>query len=178
VAKSARKRLTSAQIKQQTKKIQEAIEKHKGENREEHFTSLTSEEIERKLKRVNSPMIVSQGWSNTTPGGTFNYNVGIHNPDPISAGNLYVHVWIGSGNADPIVGTFLLNVDPRFPRLTQPAFFGLSIPSGANATLSFSIKAPTTIEKASYLGNSFLMQLNYHDVGQPLDRGVFPFAIT
>jgi hypothetical protein len=178
VAKSTRKKLTPAQLKQQRQKIQEAIEEHKRENREEHFTSLTPGEIERKLKRINSPMIVSQGWSNTTPGGTFSYNVGIHNPDPTSAENLYVHVWIGSGNADPIVGTFLLNVDPRFPRLTQPAPFGLSLTSGANATLSFSIKVPTAIEKASYLGNSFLMQLNYHDVGQPLDRGVFPFAIT
>jgi hypothetical protein len=177
-AKSTRKKLTPAQIKEQTKKIQEAIDKHKREHRDEHFTSLTPEEIERKLKRVNSPMIVSQGWGSTTPGGTFNYSVGIQNPDPTSASNLYVHVWVGSGNVDPTVGTFLFNVDTRFPRLTQPAFFGLSLASGANATLSFSIKVPTTVEKTNYLGNSFLMRLNYHDVGQYLDRGVFPFAVT
>lgn len=178
MAKSTRKRLTPAQIKQQTQKIRAAIEEHKAKCREEHFTSLSPEDIERKLKRVNSPMIVSQGWSDTTPGGTFNYSVGIQNPDPTSAGNLYVHVWVGSGNADPTLGTFLLNVDPRFPRLTQPAFFGLSLASGANATLSFSIKVPAAIEKAIYLGNSFLMQLKYEDIGRYLDRGVFPFAVA
>jgi hypothetical protein len=178
VAQSKQKKLTPAQIKKQTQKIQEAIDKHKRENREEHFTSLTPEEIGRKLKRVNSPMIVSQGWSPATPGGTFNYIVGIYNPDSTGAANLYVHVWVGSGNVDPILGTFLLNVDPRFPRLTQPAFLGLLLASDADATLSFSITVPTTIEKTTYFGNSFLMQLNYQDVGQYLDRGVFPFAVA
>lgn len=178
MATRAQKKLTPAQIKAQTQKIREAIEQHRRANREEHFTSLTPEAIERKLKRVKSPMIVSQGWGNTTPGGTFGYSVGIHNPDPTSAANLYVHVWVGSGNADPGVGTFLLNVDPRFARLTQPGPFGLTLASGANATLSFSITVPTTIERSNYLGNSFLMQLNYHDVGLYLDRGVFPFAVT
>lgn len=171
-------KLTAAQIKEQTKKIQDAIAKHKRETKDEHFTSLKPEEIEAKLKRVNSPMIVSQSWSGTTPGGTFNYSVGIHNPDPIAAGDLYAHVWVGSGNVDPTVGTFLINVDPRFPRLTQPPFFGLTLATGASTTLNFSIKVPTTVEKTVYLGNSCLMQLNYHDVGKYLDRGSFPFNVT
>jgi hypothetical protein len=171
-------KLTAKEISEQTKKIQEAIAKHKRENKGEHFTSLKPEEIEAKLKRVNSPMIVSQGWSNTTPGGTFNYSVGIQNPDPASASDLYVHVWVGSGNVDPVVGTFLINVDARFPRLAQPPAFGLTLAPGANSTLNFSIKVPTTIEKTVYLGNSCLMQLNYHDVGKYLDRGSFPFNVT
>lgn len=171
-------KLTAAQIKEQTKKIQDTIAKHKRENKEENFTSVKPEEIDAKLKRVNSPMIVSQSWGNSTPGGTFNYSVGIHNPDPGPASDLYVHVWIGSGNVDPTVGTFLINVDPRFPRLAQPPFFGFTLASGANTTLNFSIKVPTTVEKTVYLGNSCLMQLNYHDIGKYLDRGVFPTAVT
>lgn len=171
-------KLTAAQIKEQTKKIQEAIEKHKRENKEEHFASIKPEEIEAKLKRVNSPIITSEGWSNSTPGGTFNYIVGLHNPDPVSAGDLYVHVWVGSGNVDPTVGTFLINVDPRFPRLMQPPFFGLTLAPSANATLNFSIKVPATVEKTVYLGNSCLMQLSYIDVGKYLDRGSFPFQVT
>ena len=60
-----RPKFTPTQIKQHIKKIQETIDKQKRENEGEHFTSVTPEEIEKKLKRVNSPMIVSQGWNST-----------------------------------------------------------------------------------------------------------------
>ena len=172
-------KLTAARIKQQKEKIQAIIEKHKRENKEEHFTSLTPEQIEEKLKRVNSPAIVSQGWSSTTVGGTFNYTVGLYNPDATNASDLYVHVWVGSANVDPTTGTFLLNVDTRFPRLTQPPPFGVSLAAaGGNTSLTFAIKVPTTVEKTNYLGNSCLMRLNYHDIGQYLDRGSFPFTVN
>jgi hypothetical protein len=176
--KSTRKKLTSAQIKEQTKKIQDAIDKHKREHRDENFAALTPEEIERKLKRTNSPMMVSASWGSAPPGGTFNYNVGILNPDPVADNSLYVHVWVGSGNVDPTVGTFLLNVDTRFPRLTEPKVFGLALAPGASSTLSFTIKVPTMVEKSNYLLNACLMRANTFDVGQYLDRGVFPFAVT
>ena len=171
-------KLTPAQIKEHIKNIQKATEKHKQENKGEHFTAVTPQEIERKLRRVNSPMIVSQGWSGTTPGGTFTYSLGVFNPDPTQAIWLFAHVWVGSGNVDPTVGTFLSNVDTRFPRLTQPAFAGLTLAPGASATLNFTIKVPSTAERTNYLGNSCLMQFNWHDIGKYLDRGVFVFAVT
>lgn len=173
-----KKTWTAAQIKEHVQNIQKAIEKYKRENKSEHFTAVTPEEIANKLKRVNSPMIVFQGWNSTNPGGTVNYNVGIFNPDPTQAIWLFSHVWVGSGNVDPITGTFLLNVDSRFPRLTQPAFFGLQLAPGATGTLSFSLKVPTTVEKTNYLGNSCLMQFNWHDIGTYLDRSVFVFAVS
>ena len=177
-AKSKKPKFTTAQIKEHIRSIQKVIEKHKRENKSEHFTAVTPEEIEKKLKRVNSPMIVFQGWGNTTPGGTFNYNLGIFNPDPTQATSLFAHVWIGSGNIAATIGTFLSNVDTRFSRLTEPKFFGLSLAAGASATLSFTIKAPTTVEKTNYLGNSCLMQFNWHDIGTYLDRSVFVFAVS
>jgi hypothetical protein len=177
-AKTTQPKFTAAQIKDQIQNIQKAIEKLKRENKGEHYTALTAEEIERKLKRVNSPMIVSQGWSGTTLGGTVPYNLGIYNPDPTQAVWLFAHVWVGSGNVDPTVGTFLLNVDTRFPRLTQPAVFGLTLAPNASATLNFSIKVPSTVEKTNYIGNSCLMQFNWHDTGKYLDRGVIVFAVT
>ena len=79
----------------------------------------------------------------TTPGGTFNYSLGIFNPDPTQTSNLFAHVWVGSGNIDPTVGPFLSNVDAPFPRLTQPVF-GLTLAPGASATLNFTIKVPST----------------------------------
>lgn len=172
------KKFTAGEIKSNVEKIQKAVEKHKKENKGEHFTSVTPEEIERKLKRVNSPMIVSQGWNSTTPGGTVNYGLGIFNPDPTQAIWLFAHVWVGSGNVDPVVGTFLLNVDPRFPRLTEPAFFGLSLAPGDSATLNFALQVPSSVEETNYLGNSCLMQFNWHDVGTYLDRGIFVFQVS
>ena len=177
-AKSKQRKFTTAQIKEHIRNIQKATEKHKREYKSDHFTAVTPEEIEKKLKRVNSPMIISQGWSGTTPGGTFDYNLGIFNPDPTQANWLFAHVWIGSGNIDPTVGTFLSNVDTRFPRLTEPEAFGLSLAAGASATLSFTIKAPTTVEKTNYLGNSCLMQFNWLDIGTYRDRGVFVFPVS
>lgn len=178
MAGKGQKKLTAAQIKAQIDRIRKAVEKQKREYKGEHFTSVTPEEIEKKLKRVNSPIIVSQGWNSTTPGGTVNYNLGVFNPDPTRAIWLFAHVWVGSGNVDPVTGTFLLNVDTRFPRLTQPAFDGLTLAAGASATLTYALRVPSTVERTNYIGNSCLMQFNWHDVGTYLDRGVFVFAVS
>ena len=173
---------TPAQIKEHTKKILEVIEQQKKlVKKGEGFTAVTAEDIERKFKRTNSPMIVSQSgsWTSPTPlGGTFTYNLGLYNPDPTQAIWLFTHVWVGSGNVDPTVGTFLLNVDTRFPRLTLPGFAGLTLAPGASTVLNFTMKVPSTVEKTNYLGNSCLMQFNWHDVGTYLDRGVFVFTVT
>ena len=123
-------------------------------------------------------MIVSQGWNSTVPGGTVNLSLGVFNPDPTEAIWVFAHVFVGSGNVDPVTGTFLLNVDPRFPRLTEPEFFGLSLAPGASATLNFAPAVPLTVDKSNYLGNSCLMQFNWHDIGLYLDRSVFVFAVS
>ncbi|MCZ7400402.1 MAG: hypothetical protein O8C62_12140 [Candidatus Methanoperedens sp.] len=180
--KSGQKKWTKVEIKKHVERIQKVIEEQKRlVKKGESFTAVTPEDIERKLKRVFSPMIVSQtgSWTSpTVPGGTISYNVGIYNPDPTQAIWLFAHVWVGSGNVDPTVGTFLLNVDTRFPRLTQPMFAGLTLAAGASTVLSFSLKVPSTVEKTSYLGNCCLMQFNWHDVGKYLDRGVFVFTVV
>jgi hypothetical protein len=181
-SRKAKAKWTPAQVKKHIQKIQEVIEKQKELVKEgEGFIAVTPEDIERKLKRTNSPMIVSEfgSWTAPTPlGGTFTYNVGLYNPDPTDAIWLFAHVWVGSGNVDPTVGTFLLNVDTRFPRLTQPGFAGLSLPAGASTVLSFTVNVPSTVEKTNYLGNCCLMSFNWADVGTYLDRGVFVFTVT
>src|SRR5262245_24244312 len=168
-----------AQIKNHIKKIQQAMEKQKREHedRGEQFRSVTPEEIEKKLKRVNSPIFVGEWWTGqTTPGGTLNCGLTIYNPDATRANNLYAHVWVGAGNADPTVGTFLLNVDTRFPRVTQPAAFGgLTLVPGSFASLVFALKVSTTVEKATYTGQSCLMRASWFDTGQYLDRAMFVF---
>ena len=168
----------SSEIVKHIKNIAKIVEKDKKSNKLEHFTAITEEEVEQKFLRVDSPMIVSQGWNSTTQGGTVNYNLGIYNPDPGQAIWLFAHVWVGSGNVDPITGTFLNNVDSRFPRLTEPQFSGLSLASGASATLNFSLEVPSTVSETNYIGNSCLMSFNWHDVGTYLDRGVFVFNVS
>jgi hypothetical protein len=91
-------KFSAAKIKEQTKKIQETIQREKRHYREQNFTEVTSEDIARKLRRLKSPMIVFQGWSGSAPaGGTINYSVGIWNPDPSEAIWLFAHAWSGPG---------------------------------------------------------------------------------
>lgn len=175
---TVKSKFTPSEIKKHTARILELTEQLKKNKKDENITTITAEEIDAKLKRVNSPMIVGQGWGSAAPGGTVNYSVTIYNPDPTTAIWTFAHVWVGSGNVDPVTGTFLLNVDTRFPRLTQPDFAGMSIPSGGSVTQSFQIKIPATVEKTNYLGNTSLMQFNWHDIGKYLDRSVFVFKVV
>ncbi len=177
-ASTKTKKFTVAQIKEHQLLIAKVIEQHQRESKGEHFTAVTPEEIEKKLKRVHSPMIVSQSWNSTTPGGTVNYSLGLYNPDPNQVVWLFAHVWVGAGNVDPTTGTFLQDVDMRFSTLTQPAFDGLKLGPCASATLNFALKVPATAEKTNYMGNSCLMQFNWHDIGTYLDRGVFVFGVS
>jgi hypothetical protein len=123
-------------------------------------------------------MIVYQAWGGAAPGGAFTYNVGISNPDSVNWSSLYVHVFVGPANLVPDVGDVVSAVDSRFPRLTMPRFFGLSLAPGTTQTLSFSITVPAGIERSNYLGNAILFQANYNDVGRYLDRGLFVFGVS
>ena|SRR2546430_5453254 len=90
--KTATKNKSAADIKWTIAAIEKVIaeQKNKRENSDETFVSL-SRELEKKLKRANSPIIVWQSWSNAAPiGGTINYTVGVTNPDPMSWDNLVV----------------------------------------------------------------------------------------
>lgn len=174
-------KFTPSQIKEHVKKIQDAIEKQKRENQLEYFRSITPEEIEKKLKRVNSPFIVSEAYDyNAIRGGTVPYQIRIYNPDPTTARNMFAHVWVGSGNVDPTVGTFLTNVDTRFPRMTEPgnAAGGLHLAPGGFEVLMFALNVPMCVERTSYIGETCLMQINFLDVGEYLDRAVFVFQVT
>lgn len=161
------------------KGIKEAIEKHRRNARkEETFTSLTEEQARKKLERVNSPMITSQGWSGGSPGGAAHYSVGIYNPDPVTYHHLFVHVFFGSGHAVPDPGTYLLNVDARWPRLTEVPQTGFSLDPSASTILYFSIKIPAGIEPSGYIGNSVLYVAEWHDVGTYLDRATFVVKVS
>ena len=102
-----RSKWTAAEVKVQIKRVQEAVDKFKRDHKAEHMTFMSADDVVRKLKRVNSPMIVFQSWNSAAPGGTVSYSLGIYNPDPTLAIWMFAHVWFGSGNVDPVTGTFL-----------------------------------------------------------------------
>ena len=121
-------KLTAAKIKEQIKKIQQAIEEAKSRYQDQNLTfiALNPKDIEKKLKRMKSPFLFYHAWTGlgVPAGGTVSNNIGVWNPDPTPVFGVLAHSWVGSGSVDPVVGTFLLNVDTRFPRLTEPRFAG------------------------------------------------------
>src|SRR6202022_1071971 len=126
----------------------------------------TEEQLRKKLERVNSPYIYFQSWASVPAGGTISYGARITTPDPVQQIWMFAHVFFGSGNVVSSTGEFLLNVDERFPRLTQPNFPGLTLAPGTSAMLTFAINIPTSIDHpANYLGNTALVQHSWHDIG-------------
>jgi hypothetical protein len=123
-------------------------------------------------------MIGYQAWSGVAAPGTINYTVGISNPDPFQWFWLFAHVFVGTATLAPDVGDAVSAVDPRFPRLTMPRAFGLSLAPGTTQPLNFSLTVPGDIERSNYLGNAFLFQSRWHDLAQYLDRSNFIFEVT
>jgi hypothetical protein len=106
--------------------------------------------------------------------------VSINFPEPEAipaASNIYVHVWVGSGNVDPDLGTYLLNVDPRFSRLSEPKAPGLrpgtsqvpEIPVFPDLSLlSFRLQVPFDVEPS--VCSMCLMRRSPFLVGEVLGR--------
>lgn len=162
------------------KTIRDEIERRRRDAaaKNQQFTGLTDDQIRRKLRKANSPMIIWQGWGGAPPGGTFDYEVGIFNPDPTIAVELLVHLFVGAASFVADADDALAAVDPRFARLTQPDFPGLSVAPGATQTLVFQFPVPGSVEKTNYLGNAFLFRTTYNDAGLYEDRGLFLFKVS
>jgi hypothetical protein len=155
------------------------LQRQEAERQGLNFTAPTEEQLKKKLAAAQSPMIGFQAWSGSVSApGTINYTVGIGNPDPVQWVWLFGHVFVGPANIVRDVGHALLAVDTRFPRLTMPEVFGLTLAAGQSQSLSFSLTVPGDVERSNYLGNTFLFQSRWHDVGQYLDRSHFVFEVT
>jgi len=163
------------------RRLLEEIERRRGEAREQNrnFVAPDAAQLMDKLQRPNTPTFTFLGWSSSTGSpGTINLSVGVLNPDPVAFSSLYVHLFIGPANPAPNVGQALALVDARFPRLTQPEFFGLFLNPGDSATLDFDIAVPANIDPSNYLGNCFLLRAEHFGVGDTLDRSLFIFEVT
>lgn len=156
----------------------------------ETFAALTLDEAKTRLSASADPFFGGFGWSlSAPPGGVILGRVSVNFPQPEAIpaeSNIYVHVWVGPGNVDPDVGRFLLNVDPRFPRLSEPKVPGLQpgvsqVPEipvfGGRSLLAFGLRVPYDVEPSVYLGNMCLMRRAAFSVGEVLGRTSFAFRV-
>jgi hypothetical protein len=163
------RRATNARI------LLEEIERRRSEAREQdqNFVALDAAQILDRLQRANTPFISSIGWNGTTTSpGAINVNLSVFNPDPVVQRGLFVHLFIGLAD----IAISLL--DERFPRLTQPAFFGLDLNPSTSGTVNFSVAVPANIEPSNYLVNLFLFRLTTLGSGTQLDRNHILFRVT
>ena len=168
-------------VKRHKKNVRDEIEKQRKANKHEHFHGISDEELEKKLSSIESPFINWTSFGSAPPGGTVSMSAGVYNPDPVTQSFLFLHGFSGSGNAVPAtdIGSYLLNVDTRFNRLTQPPWIGLSLaPSTSSSALNFALKIPATIDKGPYIWNFALLQLAIFGVGKVFDRASFVFNVT
>jgi hypothetical protein len=131
-------------LKTQIRSIERTIEKLKKESKGKQFASITSGEIERRLKLANDPFISTISHDDyTSPGGAIEAQIGIYNYTIGST--MCLHLWVGSGIVDPWGDQILLNVDTRFPRLTDSSgYIG-------QRKVKLTLQVPSTVERTSYL---------------------------
>lgn len=161
--------------------LAEEIERHRRAAREQgrNFSALTGAQILDRLQSAHSPMLAALGWSNAASPGTMNLSVSVFNPDPVTRGSLFVHVFIGPATLAAGVGQAAGLVDERFQRLTEPPFFGLSLAPSASALLDFAVEVPAGIEPSNYLGNAFLFQASwFNSASTTFDQALFVFQVT
>jgi hypothetical protein len=142
------------------------------------FTAPPEDQLLRRATASALPMIVWQSWNSGSPGSTIDYRAGVLNPGPDDVVWVFGHVFVGAANVAPEVGAALAAVDPRFPRLTEPAFAGLTIKAGSTETLQFGLTIPAAAEKTNYMGNLVLYRATWHDPAEYLDRSLFVFAVS
>lgn len=186
-------KLSSDQVKEQTTRIAQGLEKSRqAHGKGKTFRQVQLDDAQKRLETTGDPFFYEASWDAfAPPGGIIELRTFIWNPShPDLASQLYVHVWVGAGSIDPVVGTFLSNVDTRFPRLTEPQAFGLRpgmmVPDTSGfepnvISLDFAVKVPAGIEVSNYVGNMCLMQLgrmgSSNDTGRYLDRANFVFKV-
>lgn len=170
--------MTNKDVNNILKKLLDEIDvlRTQARNRGLAFSSPTTEQLEKKLKSGNTPIIISMAWS---PSGsifnTFIFEVYVTNPDPNPYDDLFAYFFFGPANMISDVGTALVSVDERFSAMYAKFPF---MPPGSNGLVRFNYKLPIGTTPGIYLGNTFIFLLDRFDVGAYATRGCMPIEIT
>ena len=146
------------------------------------FVAPTEAEIKAKLRRANSPVIIALSCTPAVPaGGQVSHGILVYNPDPNTSRHLYGYVFVGPGNVISDTAQALGLADERFPRMAMgSASSGLGLDSGKSAWLTCCLPVPPDTAKATYLCNTFLLQVSEFSQsgsGRYLDRTLFAFEV-
>jgi hypothetical protein len=149
--------VTDKDINNILKKLLDEIDvlRNQARNRGLAFSSPTAEQLEKKLKSAHTPFIYSIA---STPSGSTGFNTFIfeayaNNPDPNPYFDLFAYFFFGPANMVPDVGTALLSVDERLPKMF--AKFPYMSP-GSNGSVLFNYKFPIGIPPGRYMANMFI----------------------
>jgi hypothetical protein len=171
-------------LRERSSRLVESVVAEAGRHRTEaerdgrFFTAPPEDQLLSRATASQLPMIVWQSWNSGSPGTTIQYRAGVMNPGPNDEVWLFGHVFVGAANVAPEIGAALAAVDPGFPRLTVPAFPGLTVKAGSTETLEFALTIPAGAERTNYMGNLVLYRATWHDPADYLDRSLFVFAVS
>jgi hypothetical protein len=162
--------VTDKNIKDTVRKLLDEIEvlRIQAWNKGLAFSSLTAEQLEKKLKSTHTPSIYGLVWTGSgSASSTFYCEFHVYNPGPDTYYSLYAYFFFGPANMIPSVDTALLSVDERLFRMF--AKFPNMSPS-SNGSVQFKYSFPSGSTLGMYMGNAFLLLRSSHDVGAYLDR--------
>lgn len=154
-------------IKRLTEKI--TVLKDQASQKGLAFNSLTPEQLEKKLRSTQTPFIYVTSWTGHGPAfSSFSFSIYINNPDPIAYFDLFAYFFFGPANMIPDVGTALLSVDERLPRMY--AQFPYISAGSSDGLVEFNYRFPTGTPTGLYMGNGFVFLRGFNDVGNYVDR--------
>ena len=161
-------------------KINKIVEGFKQQHGTGLFVPISARELEVSLTTQLLTILWQGGPGAPLPeGSSFTYTIGLHNPGLATVGYVFAHTWAGFGHPDPNIGTFLLNVDRRFPTLTEPQTVqGLTLAPNETKALNFLVKLPTGVESTLYTLNTCVMRAHWTGVGDFIARAAFPFMVA
>lgn len=169
---------TAEEIRREVKQRLREIEllHQQAQDRGLEFIALSEEELQQKIsgESARSPYFYGAGYNSAAaPGGTFQYEVAIANPDP--AGYLLlVTVFFGTASFmdDISLGPAVRNAE--WPYLSCPPF---GLEAGATTSKTFSLQAPTGVPLGTYTGNAILWRPQFFEQGSYFDRGYFDVTL-
>lgn len=165
-------------INEHLRKILEDIEvrRKKADKKGLKFSSLTEEQLRKKLKSLKTPFIPS--FTHTYIGSVssnFVLLIDIYNPDPVTHYRLTAYAFFGPANTISDVGLALNSADPELNRMFAQID---QLNPSTSGTFSFNVRFPTGTPLGLHLINGFIFIRNPFDVANFIGRISGDMTIT
>jgi hypothetical protein len=152
------------------------VQRTKADKKGLKFSSLTEEQLRKKLKSLKTPFVTS--FVHTYIGSissNFTLIIHIYNPDPVTHFNLTAYAFFGPANTISDIGLALISADEELNRMFAQID---QLNSGATESFSFNVRFPTGTPLGLHLINGFIFIRNPFDVGGFIDRISADMTIT